>query len=125
LFLFILFPLLTSHSSRLKALSESYSVKAAQKWDPKLKISSSILSQWIPDGITVNGRPKATGILDTINACIAHGIEVPSELMDVNMMRDVEAAAVAEWFEGYLGIPSESPIPVLPFSYPAYYFVLI
>ena len=53
----------------------------------------------------MNGRPKATGILDTINACIAHGIEVPSELMDVTMRRDVEAAAVAEWFEGYLGIP--------------------
>lgn len=56
----------------------------------------------------MNSRPKATGILDTINACIAHGIEVPSELMDVNMRRDVEAAAVAEWFEGYLGIPSDS-----------------
>jgi hypothetical protein len=91
------------HPSRLKKLSESYSVKAAQEWDPKLKISSSILSPWIPDGITVNGRPKATGILDTINSCIAHGIEMPSELLDERMRRDVEGAAVAEWFQGYLG----------------------
>lgn len=90
--------------SRLKNLSEEYSVKAAVEWDPKLKISSQILSKWIPDGITVNGRPKATGIFDTITSCIANGIGLPSELMDEGMRRDVEGAAVAEWFNGYLGI---------------------
>lgn len=56
--------------SRLKKLSEDYSVKAAEEWDPKLKVSSQVLQKWIPDGISVNGRPKATGILDTINSSL-------------------------------------------------------
>jgi hypothetical protein len=51
-------------------LSEDYSVKAAEEWDPKLKVSSQVLQKWIPDGISVNGRPKATGILDTINSSL-------------------------------------------------------
>jgi acid phosphatase len=39
---FSLFGLLTNYS-RLKRLSEDYSVKAAKEWDPKLKISSQVL----------------------------------------------------------------------------------
>jgi hypothetical protein len=66
---FSLFGLLADYS-HLKRLSEDYSVKAAKEWDPKLKISSQVLQKWIPDGISVNGRPKATGILDTINSSL-------------------------------------------------------
>ena len=43
-------------------------MKAATEWDPRLRISGEILEKWIPDGVKVNGRPKATGLLDTINA---------------------------------------------------------
>jgi len=56
--------------SLLKKLSEDYSVKAGEEWDPKLQISSQVVKKWIPDGIKVNGRPKATGVLDTINSCL-------------------------------------------------------
>jgi hypothetical protein len=49
---------------------EEYSVKAGNEWDAKLKESSGVLSKWIPNGITVNGRPKANGILDTINSSL-------------------------------------------------------
>ena len=45
-------------------------MKAAVEWDPKLKISSQVLEKWIPDGISVNGRPKANGVLDTINSSL-------------------------------------------------------
>jgi len=37
--------------SLLKKLSEEYSVKASDEWDPKLKISSQGVQKWIPDGI--------------------------------------------------------------------------
>ena len=57
-----------SNCSLLKKLSTEYSVKASVEWDPKLRISGEILEKWIPDGVKVNGRPKATGLLDTINA---------------------------------------------------------
>ena len=100
--------------SLLKKLSEEYSVKASEEWDPKLKISSQGVQKWIPDGIKVNGRPKATGVLATINSCLyyspecpseprANGIPLPPELLNETMRKDLEAAAVAEWFNGYLG----------------------
>jgi len=63
------------------------------------------LKKWIPDGITVNGRPNATGILDTINSSLANGIQLPPQLMDQKLRTDLEAASIAEWFGGYLGIP--------------------
>lgn len=55
---------------RLKKLSEAYSVRAAEEWDPKLQAVSEALRKWVPDGITVNGRPKANGLLDTINSSL-------------------------------------------------------
>ena len=59
-----------ANSSLLKKLSEEYSIKASEEWDPKLKISSQEVKKWIPDGIKVNGLPKAIGIFDTINSCL-------------------------------------------------------
>lgn len=92
----------------LKKLTEVYSVNAGREWDPKLKESSQALKRWIPDGVTVNGRPKATGLLDTITASLANGVELPAQLMDEKLRRDLESAAVAEWFSGYLGNTSTS-----------------
>ena len=57
-----------SFHSRLKKMSQEYSIKAGEIWDPKLKLSTQALMKWIPDGVRVNGRPKANGVLDTINA---------------------------------------------------------
>ena len=100
-------------------------MKAAMEWDPRLRISGEILEKWIPDGVKVNGRPKANGLLDTINAsmylcqtkiridCSANNMPLPSEMMEVQLRQDLESAAVAEWFNGYLGPP-----PPLNQTYP-------
>jgi len=105
----------SNNRSLLKNLATEYSVKAAARWDPKLRISGEILEKWIPDGVRVNGRPKAIGLLDTINASMylpqppsvfnrsANDMPLPSEMMDVQLRQDLESAAVAEWFNGYLG----------------------
>jgi hypothetical protein len=63
-------PLKFTNPSLLKKLSEHYAVKAGEEWDPKLKISSQGVKKWIPDGIKVNGHPKAIGVLDIINSCL-------------------------------------------------------
>jgi len=34
----------------------------------------------------------------------ANDMPLPSEMMDVQLRQDLESAAVAEWFNGYLGI---------------------
>ena len=56
--------------SRLKRLMAEYSKKAAAEWDERLQLSSQHLRNWLPDGITVNGRPKANGLFDTILASL-------------------------------------------------------
>jgi len=96
----------------LKKLSDVYSVKAGEEWDPKLKQWSKTLKKWIPNGITVNERPDAHGLLDTINSSLAHEIPLPPPLMDQKLREDLEAASVAQWFGGYLGIPP--PLPCIP-----------
>jgi hypothetical protein len=45
-------------------------MKAGDEWDSKLRVVSSALEKWIPNGITVTGHPKASTILDTINASL-------------------------------------------------------
>jgi len=45
-----------------------YSLKAGREWDERLLISSQAMRKYLPDGITVNGHPKANGVFDTVNA---------------------------------------------------------
>jgi len=49
----------------------------------------------------IDGRPRASGILDTIRAAVAHGINVPPEFEDKSVMDLIEKAVVNEWFAGY------------------------
>jgi acid phosphatase len=65
-----------------------------EKLDPKL-------SKYI-DGnpIRVDGRPRASGVLDTIRAAVANGVKVPAEFNDSTVMDVLEKAVVKEWFEG-------------------------
>jgi len=103
-------------SRRLKKLSQLYSVKAGEEWDAKLKEWSEPLKKWIPNGITVNERLDAHGLLDTINSSLAHGIPLPPQLMDQKLRKDLEAASVAQWFGGYLGISPTSPASLRLYS---------
>jgi acid phosphatase len=75
-----------------------------EKLDPKL-------SKYI-DGnpIRVDGRPRASGVLDTVRAAIAHGIKVPAEFNEPAVMDVLEKAVVKEWFEGRCGIIAQGCI---------------
>lgn len=49
----------------------------------------------------VDGHPRLSGILDTVRASKAHGIEIPKPFQDEKTMLQVEKAVVDEWFIGY------------------------
>ena len=49
-----------------------YSIKAANEWDERLLASSQAMRKYLPDGITVNGHPKANGVFDTVNSSLYH-----------------------------------------------------
>jgi hypothetical protein len=92
-------------------MAQEHSRKAGKIWDATLQESSKNLKKWYPDGVTVTDEPKAMVVYDAIFACLGSGISLPPELMDEKLQRDVEAAAVEEWFRGYLGThPNDQPL---------------
>ncbi|ORY78251.1 histidine phosphatase superfamily [Protomyces lactucae-debilis] len=90
---------------RLQQLAKEYAKRAALTWNPILAgHASELLSEKYLDGkpLQVDGNPRVTGLADTINAAIGNGLDIPAEFRDKDMLKQVEAAAVEEWFGGYL-----------------------
>lgn len=80
----------------------NFAKAAAEKYNPTLAHLDDKLSKYI-DGnpIRIDGRPRASGILDTVRSAIAHGIKVPPEFEDASVVDVIERAVVDEWFSGY------------------------
>ncbi|KAG8814965.1 hypothetical protein FRC19_001371 [Serendipita sp. 401] len=84
---------------RLERMAVSFSQAAAEKLNPTLKPLDKRISRYI-DGepVRIDGKPRASGILDTIRAAKAHGIRVPKDFNDPEVMDLIEYAVVQEWF---------------------------
>ncbi|BGP54618.1 hypothetical protein JCM8202_004988 [Rhodotorula sphaerocarpa] len=86
---------------RLRALDAASIAKAAEMNDPGLAELDPVLGHIVGGPLRVQSAPKANGILDTAYCCRAHGIKLPKELDDPNVLRKLEDAVVHEWFDGY------------------------
>jgi len=51
--------------------------------------------------IRLDGKPRASGVLDTIRAAMAHGVKIPPEFEERSVTGTIEKAVVNEWFAGY------------------------
>lgn len=54
--------------------------------------------------VKVDGRPRLSGIMDTVNSTLAHGKDtrLPSEFYDEQSIKHIDRICVEEWFVGYL-----------------------
>jgi acid phosphatase len=88
-----------------RALDQHFASAAAQTWNPYLAKHDAKIMPHTDDGrtaIRVDSHPRLNGILDTINASLAHGVAVPRPFTeDKQLLRDMERAVVTEWFSGY------------------------
>ncbi|RDB30261.1 putative acid phosphatase SPBC4.06 [Hypsizygus marmoreus] len=86
---------------RLEILQLGFAKAAATAYNPSLEHLDKRLSRYL-DGnpIRVDGKPRASGIMDTVRAAIAHGIKVPPEFEDKAIVDVIERAVVNEWFAG-------------------------
>jgi len=75
--------------------------RAGLRWDPTLQYASARLQKEIPGGVKVNGHPRVSGIFDTMNCALVHGVQLPKPLYDEQIQKDLEGAIVEEWFAGY------------------------
>ncbi|TRM60384.1 histidine phosphatase superfamily [Schizophyllum amplum] len=86
---------------RLEFLKIGFAQAAAAAYNPMLENLDKKLSKYTGGPIRVDGKPRASGILDTIRASVAHGIKIPPEFEEKAVMDVLERAVVNEWFSGY------------------------
>ncbi|KAL5498675.1 hypothetical protein ACEPAH_2030 [Sanghuangporus vaninii] len=84
---------------RLEQLLMNFAKAAAAAYNHTLEPLDAKLSKYIGGRpIRVDGQPRASGIMDTIRASKAHGIKVPPEFQDEQILGLIEKAVVTEWF---------------------------
>ncbi|KAF9788558.1 phosphoglycerate mutase-like protein [Thelephora terrestris] len=87
---------------RLKTLMLKFAQAAAVAWNPTLEPLDEKISKYIGGNpVRLDGKPRASGILDTVRAARAHGIRIPEELRDNTVMDVLEKAVIEEWFSAY------------------------
>ena len=67
---------------------------------------NSLISKWMPEGcerVAVDSHPRLSGVMDTINATLAHGLKtrLPSQFYDQKGREIIDKISVEEWFSGY------------------------
>lgn len=90
---------------RLLNLSRAFASLAAEKWNshPDMQYLQSRIGKYLKTPVTVDGKPRLSGIKDTINTTFAHGPEVrmPKEFYEPRVRKIINDIVVEEWFKGF------------------------
>ncbi|KAJ7512066.1 histidine phosphatase superfamily [Mycena galericulata] len=89
----------TMTCKRLEYLQIGFAQAAAAAYNQTLEPLDKYISKYL-DGrpIRIDGRPRASGVLDTVRAAVAHGVKVPPEFEEKSIIDVIEQAVVNEWF---------------------------
>ncbi|KAI0876061.1 histidine phosphatase superfamily [Hypoxylon argillaceum] len=97
-----------SSCRRFAALARAFAQRAAGRWNETAEMDylNKLYGKWMPPAsprVAVDGRPRLSGIMDTINSTLAHGPDtrLPKEFYDPKGREIMEKIAVEEWFAGY------------------------
>ncbi|KAI1867694.1 uncharacterized protein JN550_006835 [Neoarthrinium moseri] len=97
-----------SNCRRFAALSRAFAQRAADRWNDtdEMAYLTKLYGKWMPEGyprVAVDGKPRLSGIMDTVNSTLAHGPEtrLPKEFYDKKGRDILEKIGVEEWFAGY------------------------
>ncbi|KAI0408797.1 histidine phosphatase superfamily [Xylaria palmicola] len=97
-----------SSCRRFAALSRAFAQRAAGRWNEtdEMAYLDKLYGKWMPPNsprVAVDGRPRLSGIMDTISATLAHGPDtrLPKEFYDPKGREIIEKIASDEWFAGY------------------------
>ncbi|KAJ9134472.1 Phosphoglycerate mutase-like protein [Pleurostoma richardsiae] len=93
---------------RFAALSRAFAQRTAERWNDseEMEYLHKLYGKWMPPDsprVAVDGRPRLSGIMDTINATEAHGPDtrLPKEFYDRKGHEIIEKIGVEEWYSGY------------------------
>ncbi|OCK79686.1 phosphoglycerate mutase-like protein [Lepidopterella palustris CBS 459.81] len=92
---------------RFAHLSRAFAQRTAERWNDSddMTYLTNLLSKWMPENskVAVDSHPRLSGIMDTINATLAHGPEtrLPKEFYDPKAREIIDRIGVEEWYSGY------------------------
>lgn len=90
-----------SACARYKEIMARFERVAAERWAPELAKIDDKISRYINGSpVRIDGRPRASGLFDTIRSAKAHGVKLPPEFDDAEVVDTIEKAVVSEWFDG-------------------------
>ncbi|KAI9810764.1 MAG: hypothetical protein M1827_006102 [Pycnora praestabilis] len=97
-----------SNCRRFSQLSRAFAQRTADRWNEttEMEYLNKLMSRWMPPTshrIAVDSHPRLSGIMDTINATLAHGpkTRLPSEFYDPKGREIIDRIGTEEWFSGY------------------------
>ncbi|PCG90500.1 Histidine phosphatase superfamily, clade-2 [Penicillium occitanis (nom. inval.)] len=93
---------------RFRQLSRLFADRAAQRWNDTddMEYLTKLFTKWMPSSsprVAVDSHPRLSGIMDTINATLAHGpaTKLPAQFYDEKALKIIDKIAVEEWYAGY------------------------
>lgn len=93
---------------RLAVLARAFAQRTADRWNDSddLKYVTKKIGKYMPDEgakVAVDGRPRLSGVMDSINATDAHGpaTKLPKEFYDERLRAIIDKIGVEEWYSGY------------------------
>ncbi|KAH9832414.1 putative histidine acid phosphatase family protein [Teratosphaeria destructans] len=93
---------------RFAELSAAFADRAAKLWNksPEMAYINKRIGKWMPEKspvIKVDSHPRLSGIMDTVNATLAHGpsTKLPKEFYDEKVVSNIDRICREEWFAGY------------------------
>ncbi|ROW12192.1 hypothetical protein VMCG_00696 [Cytospora schulzeri] len=96
------------HCRRFVLLARAFAQRTADRWNSTedMDYLNKIYGKWMPDNsprVAVDGKPRLSGIMDTVNSTLAHGPEtrLPKEFYDPRAREILERIGTEEWFAGF------------------------
>ncbi|KAF4305998.1 acid phosphatase [Botryosphaeria dothidea] len=93
---------------RFAQLSRAFAQRAADRWNDTddMDYLNKKISKWMPDNakrVAVDGHPRLSGIMDTVNGTLAHDerVRLPSEFYDPKLRQTIDKIVCEEWYAGY------------------------
>ncbi|KAK9478937.1 histidine phosphatase superfamily [Lipomyces japonicus] len=88
---------------RLSELGFMFAEIVASRWNPILARQDGVsgaVRDAVPDGVAIDGSPRASGIFDTVSSCVAHGVDLPDGFKRADVVATIRDAVVDEWYLG-------------------------
>lgn len=88
---------------RFRTLMKAYGKRTADRWNssPEMEYLNTVYGKYMPEGtsVTVDAKPRLSGIMDTVNSTLAHGPEtkLPDAFYDAKAIETMEKIVVEEW----------------------------